>query len=275
VQSPISQCSSGLDENRADRLNAMHHIGLIVPSSNTTMETELPALLREREREQPQDKFTFHAARLRMQHVTPEALLAMNAQTERATTELADMRPDVVATACLVAIMAQGPKHHCVVEAEIESILEREHAPAPVVSSAGALVDALHALGARRIGMVTPYLKKLTLLVAGYIEDAGIEVGDALSLEVSDNRAVAALDPENLKNHWKRLNLRDCDALVLSACVQMPSLSAIEEVERDCGLPTLSAATATTWAILRALNLEPVVPGAGGLLRSAPERVSG
>jgi maleate isomerase len=46
------------------------------------------------------------------------------------------------------------------------------------------------------------------------------------SLEVSDNRAVGALDPDDLKNRWKRLDLRDCDALVLSACVQMPSLSA-------------------------------------------------
>ena len=255
-------------------MNAMHRIGLIVPSSNTTMETEVPTLLRGREREGPPDSFTFHSARLRMQDVTPEALRAMNAETERATTELADMRPNVVATACLVAIMAQGPKHHRVVQAEIESILDREHASAPVVSSAGALVDALHALGVRRIGMVTPYLKELTRLVAVYIEDAGIEVGDALSLEVSDNRAVAALDPEDLKTHWKRLDLRDCDALVLSACVQMPSLSAIEEVERHSGLPTLSAATATTWAILRALDLEPVVPGAGALLRSAPERVA-
>jgi histidine ammonia-lyase len=44
-----------------------------------------------------------------VQHVTPEELRAMNAQTERATTELGNMRPSVVATACLVAIMAQGP----------------------------------------------------------------------------------------------------------------------------------------------------------------------
>jgi maleate isomerase len=252
----------------------MHRIGMLVPSSNTTMETEVPALLRARERVQPQDNFTFHSARLRMEDVTPEALRAMNAQTERATTELADMRPDVVATACLVAIMSQGPKHHVVVEAEVESILEREHAPAPAVSSAGALVDGLKALRARRIAMVTPYLKGLTRLVAEYIEDAGIEVRDALSLEVFDNRAVAALDPEDLKNHWRRLDLRDCDALVLSACVQMPSLSAIEDVEHRSELPTLSAATATTWAILRALNLEPVAPGAGALLRSAPAHVA-
>jgi maleate isomerase len=252
----------------------MHRIGLIVPSSNTTMETEVPWLLRERERDRPEDRFAIHSARVRMKHVTPEQLRAMNAQTVRAATELADMRPGVVATACLVAIMAQGPGHHGVMEAEIESVLEREQASAPVVSSAGALVEALHALGARRIGMVTPYLKQLTRLVAEYIEDAGIEVGDAVSLEVSDNRAVAALDQEDLKTHWRRLDLRDCDALVLSACVQMPSLSVIEEVERRSGLPTLSAATATTWAILRALKLEPVVPRAGTLLGHAPERIA-
>lgn len=63
---------------------------------------------------------------------------------------------------------------------------------------------------------------------SGYIEDAGIEVGDAVSLGVCDNRAVAALDPEDLKTHLKRLDLRGCDALVLSACVWMPSPSAIE-----------------------------------------------
>jgi maleate cis-trans isomerase len=79
-------------------------------------------------------------------------------------------------------------------------------------------VDALHALGARKIGMITPYLKELTQLVAEYIEDAGIEVGDAISLEVSDNRAVGALDPEALKTHWKSLDLRDCDAGALRVC---------------------------------------------------------
>jgi maleate isomerase len=247
-------------------MTAIHRVGLLVPSSNTTMETEIPRLLRQRERERPDESFTVHSARLRMANVTPEELRVMNAQTERGTTELADMRPNVVASACLVAIMAQGPKHHRIVQAEIESILEREHAPAPAVSSAGALVDALHALGARRIGIVTPYVKELTRLVAKYIENAGIEVGDALSLEVSDNRAVAALDPDDLKDYWQRLDLRDCDAIVLSACVQMRSLPAIEEAERQSGLPTLSASTATTWAILRALGLEPTVPGGGAIL---------
>ena len=99
-----------------------HHIGLIVPSSNLTMETELPRMLRAREEVHPGDRFVFHSSRMRMQHVTPEQLRAMNAQTERAALELADARPDVVTTACLVAIMAQGPRYHCTAEDAIRSM---------------------------------------------------------------------------------------------------------------------------------------------------------
>ncbi|MGW1899691.1 maleate cis-trans isomerase family protein [Streptomyces hirsutus] len=243
-----------------------HHIGLIVPSSNLTMETELPRLLRAREAAEPEHRFVFHSSRMRMKHVTPEELRAMNAQTERAALELADARPDVVATACLVAIMAQGPGHHCTAEDEITAVLREQGAQVPVVSSAGALLDGIAALGAKKVAIVTPYMKPLTRLVAEYIEDAGVEVVDALSLEVADNLAVARLDPQDLREHYKRLKLGDADAVVLSACVQMPSLAAVQPVEDELGLPVLSAATATAFRILTELGLPPLVPGAGRLL---------
>jgi len=243
-----------------------HHIGMIVPSSNLTMETELPRMLRAREELHPEDRFVFHSARARMQHVTAEQLRAMNTQAERAAAELADARPDVVATACLVAIMAQGLGYHCTAEDAITGVLRAEGAQAPVVSSAGALLSGIAALGAKKVSIVTPYLKPLTALVVEYLEDAGVEVVDALSLEVSDNLAVARLDPADLREHWRKLDLAGADALVLSACVQMPSLPAIQAVEDEAGLPVLSAATATTHRILSELGLPTVVPGAGALL---------
>lgn len=250
---------------------ATHRVGLIVPSSNTTMETELPELLR-RQEAAGGERFTFHSSRARMQHVTEEELRRMNGETDRAARELADARPEVVATACLVAIMAQGAGYHCTAEGAISTALRESGADAPVVSSAGALLDALHHLGARRIAMVTPYMKPLTRLVADYIEDAGIEVHDAVSLEVPDNRAVAALDPQGLREHWRALDLTGCDALVVSACVQMPSLPVVADVEREAGLPTLSASVATAWSVLRALHVEPAIPEAGTLLAGAAAR---
>lgn len=248
--------------------NGSYRLGMIVPSSNVTMETELPALLRRREETRP-ERFTFHSSRMRLKHVTPEALQAMNAQTDRCAVELADAGCDVVATACLVAIMAQGPGFHVETERQIAETLRAEGSQAPVVSSAGALVHALRALGARRVALVTPYLQALTTLVSEYIEDCGIGVADTLSLEVAENQAVAALDPADLLEHWKRLDLSGCDALVLSACVQMPSLPAIAPVEEACGIPVLSAATATTLCVLDALGLPSEIPGAGQLLSGA------
>jgi maleate isomerase len=251
-----------------------YRVGLIVPSSNTTMETEIPRMLRAREAELPEQTFSFHSSRMRMKHVTPEELRAMNAQMDRCAAELADARCDVFTTACLVAIMAQGAGFHREAEDQIGGVLRQEGVAAPVVSSAGALLEALGDLGARRIAIVTPYLCALTDLVAAYIESDGVVVQDSVSLEVSDNLEVGRLDPANLREHWKRVDLSGCDALVLSACVQMPSLASIEPVEQECGLPVLSAATATTYSILRSLELPTVAPGAGYLLSGQVEHAS-
>jgi len=65
------------------------------------------------------------------------------------------------------------------------------------------------------------------------------------------------------------MDFKAVDAIVLSACVQMPSLAAVAEVEAVTRKPVVTAAIATTYAMLKALKLEPVVPGAGALLSGA------
>ena len=183
-------------------MSTSHRIGLIVPSSNTTMETEIPELLR-RQQEHGQDTFTFHSSRMRMQQVSREELARMDGDSDRCALELSDARCDVLAYACLVA---------------------------------------------------------------GYIEDAGVEVANRISLEVPDNLAVGRLDPADLLGHARRLDLTGVDALVLSACVQMPSLPAVQQVEDELGLPVVTAATATARSILLSLGITPRVREAGQLL---------
>lgn len=85
-----------------------YRIGQIVPSSNTTMETEIPAMLRAREAVEP-ERFTFHSSRMRMKKVTKEELAAMDCDSDRCAIELSDARVDVLGYACLVAIMSMGP----------------------------------------------------------------------------------------------------------------------------------------------------------------------
>jgi maleate isomerase len=245
-----------------------HRIGLIVPSSNVTVETEVPALLARHQGA----RFSFHASRMRMAQVSPEELRAMNAQRERCVDELADARVDALLYACLVAVMAQGAgEHRRTEEAVTGQLASAGQAPA-VLSSAGALVEGLRALGAQRIALVTPYLRPLAEQVVGYLEAEGFTVADWAALEVGDNTAVGCIPGDQVMTAARGLDMSGAGALVISACVQMPSLDLIGPAEQEFGLPVLSAATAGAYALLRRLGLPAILPGAGQLLDGSPAR---
>ena len=240
-------------------------VGLIVPSSNVTMETEIPALLKARETILP-DRFTFHSSRMRMKSVVKEELEAMDADSVRCATELSDAAVEVQAYACLVAIMSMGLGYHRASREKLEKATAGNGCPTPVLNSAGALIDGLKEMGVKKVSIICPYMRPLTKMVVDYIENEGIEVQDFLALEIPDNLEVASQDPTAPSELWRKLDLRGVDAIVASACVQMPSLPAIEMIERASGLPTMSAAVATTRQILRNLNLAEIAPGGGALL---------
>lgn len=240
-------------------------IGQIVPSSNTTMETEIPAMLRRYEARTGHG-FTFHSSRMRMKKVTREELAAMDAESERCALELSDARVDVLGYACLVAIMSAGHGYHRASAAKLEARAAENGGTAPVVTSAGALIDGLKALGARRIGLIAPYTPTLTNMVVNYIEAEGIAVSSHIALDIPDNLEVGARDPLALLEIADRLDLAGVDAVVLSACVQMPSLEAIQRAEDKIGIPVVSAAVCTVYSMLKALGLETGVPDAGALL---------
>jgi maleate isomerase len=162
--------------------------------------------------------------------------------------------------------MSMGKGYHRDSETRLHDITVKEGHPTPVVTSAGALVAGLKTLGARRVSLIAPYMKPLTCLVVDYIEAEGVSVADSIALEIPDNLEVGRRDPMALVDIYKDLRLSGIDALVLSSCVQMPSLAAIPIVEQQCGLPVVSASICTTHQMLQRLGLKTCVPDAGTLL---------
>ena len=229
------------------------------------METEIPAMLRAREFVLP-ERFTFHSSRMRMMEVTKEQLAAMDRDSDRCSIELSDARMDVMGYACLVAIMSMGLGYHRESQKRLHEITIANNGAAPVTTSAGALVEGLQALGAKRVSIIAPYMKPLTQVVINYLENEGIEVIDSISLEIHDNLMVGAQDPKAPADLWTQLNVQGADAIVASACVQMPSLAAIPVIEQASGLPVVSSSICTTWSILKHLGLERSAPDAGALL---------
>ena len=160
-------------------------IGQIVPSSNITMETEIPALLKAREMIAP-ERFTYHSSRMRMKHVTRDELSRMDADSDRCALELSDAKVDVMGYACLVAIMSMGPGYHAASQERLTKVVRDNGSDGAVVNSAGALIAGLKALGAKKVAVVTPYMKPLTELVVDYIRNEGFEVVDYRALEIQD-----------------------------------------------------------------------------------------
>ena len=201
-----------------------------------------------------------------MNTVSKEELKSMDGESDRCALELSDAHVDVLGYACLVAIMSMGKGYHRESESRLHNLTASNGGAAPVVTSAGALIHGLRTLGATKIAVIAPYMKPLTQLVCDYIETEGIEVQDRVALEIEDNLEVGARDPMAVLDSLPNLKYRGVDALVLSACVQMPSLRAIPEAERRTGLPVVSASVCTTFQMLERLGLKTVAPDAGTLL---------
>jgi maleate isomerase len=172
--------------------------------------------------------------------------------------------------------MSMGLGYRRQYERELTDVARSNALRSPVLTSAGALIEGLQTLGARRIALMAPYMRPLTDLVVKYIENEGIEVIDSLTFEIPDNLEVGLRDPLQLIEDVKRLNTKGADVVVASACVQMPSLAAIPHIEDMLGIPTVSTAVCTTRSMLDRLELEPVAPAAGALLAGSPttDRIS-
>lgn len=258
----LSTERSSSDDHLAD---ASVRVGLVVPSSNVTIERELPAILRS----SPANHFSFHSSRVRMSTVSFEGLREMNLQRERAVEELLDASVDVLLYGCLVAVMSEGLGAHRELEAAIREQATGRALDVEVLSSAGALISGLQALEARRIALVMPYVDALANLTVSYLEAEGFEITSWTTLREPDNHRVGCIPSDDVANAARQLDVSNVDALVLSACVQMPSLEIVQAIEDELGVTTISAATATARCVLDAVGNAAPVAGAGRLLSRA------
>jgi maleate isomerase len=217
-------------------------------------------MLRGRETIEP-ERFTFHSSRMRMKKVTSEELAQMDGDSIAA--------PRVVGRACRCAGLRlprghheHGRGYHRVSEKRLHERTVDNGGAAPVVTSAGALIHGLRTIGARKIAVLTPYMKPLTELVVDYIEHEGFEVLDAISLEIADNLEVGARDPRAPIEISKRLNTANCDAVVLSPacrCLRWPRSS----WWMTGWASRVVAAVCTTHQMLQTLGLKSSYPTLG------------
>ncbi len=227
----------------------MSRVGLLLPSSNTTMEPDLYGMA-------PRG-VTVHTARMLLRAVTPEGLEEMAGEAARAARLLKTAGVDLLAYGCTSGSLIKGVEWEKSLRIRIE-----EAAGVPAVTTAGAVVEGLRALGAKRVSVFTPYADTVNAIERGFLEAHGFEVGVIRGLGLTDNQMIGRVSGERLEALIAPAPGSDA---VFVSCTNLPVVHLIEGLEERHRLPFVTSNQATMWAILRELKKDGV-DGYGVLL---------
>lgn len=238
----------------------MGRIGLLVPSSNTTVEPEFyRALPRE---------VTLHTARLFLTQIAPEAIEAMVKELETQSKLLASADVDVIVLGATAPSFLKGLGYDRSLINKIEAATGKR-----ATTTSTALIEALRHLGVSRVVLGAAYDDKVNAIARAFLEANSINVLAAQGLGMVDNLAVGRLGSDSAYELGRRIDRPDAEAIVL-ACTNWKTMDAIEKLERELGKPVISTTQASLWAALRAVGRIEGVAGYGQLLRdlTAPSK---
>lgn len=141
---------------------------------------------------------------------------------------------------------------------------------APAITSAQAIGRAVRALGMRRIGLVSPYSEAVNRRAAKlFARNHGLETVAFEGFGATDSYAIGNLGPENARSAFARIDRAEIQAFVVPGG-NFPTMSVIAEWEREFGKPVVTTNQASFWAMLTMLKTGDKVPGFGRLLAELP-----
>jgi maleate isomerase len=226
-------------------------IGFIVPSWNTVMEYETARMA--------PPGVSLHFARISHTSDAEEVLLKMIDEVPHVAATLAHAKVDAICFGCTGGSFVRPEA-----DREIADRI-REHTGIPAATTSAALVEALKAVGARRVVIASPYPVWLNERLAGLMKRNGLEVLAARGL--GDDRPAKYL-PQKAAELAREANVAEADAVFIS-CTNFRSLEIIEPLEAELGKPVISSNTSALWKMLRMVGLQMAVPGAGQLFTRA------
>jgi maleate cis-trans isomerase len=235
-------------------------VGVLIPSSNTSVESELSRALA--------PGVSLHSSRLsHFTGVDPAAVEVMVADIARASALLATAAVDLLFLCATVPSLLRGPGY----DREIAERI-RQHTGIFAETTSSAMIAALRAVGARRIVLGTPFIPAMNERIVSFLTGSGFDVLAHDGLGIEDNLTIGRLEPQSVVDVACAIDRPDADAVLL-ACTNWRTLASIDTLEARLGKPVITTTQASVWHILRALGLPATLPGHGRLLAGRDGRV--
>ena len=231
------------------------HFGVLVPSTNTTVEIEYNRLL--------PAEYQAHVGRLKSSGGTP---FAPSIDTE------VDYQAKLLGTAKVEVVGLAQTSASLFADDYDENVVRRmsEAAGVPAVTSAQAIGQAVQALGASRIALVSPYSQEVIERAGRYYSTKfGLQVLGLHSFGATDAYMIGKLGPDNARDGFRQIDRAEIEVLVVPGG-NFPTMVHVAEWEREFGKPVITTNQAALWAMFGVMKVGGKLPGLGRLLEVMP-----
>lgn len=243
-----------------DRLGYRLKIGIIIPSTNTTVQPESDAMRPE--------GVTNHIGRIHIPDLPLSNDTEFEAMVEAIGPDLFGAVDRVMTCRPAHLLMGMSIPTFWGGKAGAETLLARLEARAgvPVTMGSAACVQALRCYpGVRRIGILTPYQPVGDAHVARFFADHGFEVVQVHSLKRPSEVQIAYATEADIRAGLRTLATSGVDAVV-QAGTDLAVTDIADEAERWLGMPVIAINAATYWSALRRSGITDRIVGRGSLL---------
>jgi len=214
------------------------NVGVVVLADDMVSEAELRAFL-------PEDKVGLYATRVPAEvEGSAEALRSIVPHLAAAVGRL-------VPTETLEAVIFSCTSGSAVIGVDaIEAAVHSVRPRVPVVTPLAAAAEALGALGARRIAILTPYSDAIHMRMTRYYEDAGFVVAASATYACNREDMTRRISEQSLIAGGERLAGQDVDAVFIS-CTALRCSGMIERLEKAINKPVVTSNQASAWKVMR------------------------
>lgn len=221
-------------------------VGVLTPQANTTVEPELAVLM-------PPGFGWINARLVSRRDGMLDRLRDYFASYGEALEQFANAPVAAIGAACTGASYLAGVE---VEDATLTRLTEK--AGVPVITAATAVCDALNALGAKRICLVSPYPEALDQASQAYWTARGFEVVGRPSAwrEVDAFHPIYSMPSDATMTALEQAAGKGADAVVMLG-TGMPTLRPIRARPEIDGAPVLSCMLAIAWRLARAAEGKP------------------
>jgi maleate isomerase len=222
-------------------------IGMIIPSTNAVAEPQVAMMAPE--------GVVFHCTRLAFAGTSEENVTRFIAQAGDGAKLLADAGVDMVVLNCTAASMFRPG-----IDAEAVGVMTEASGVRSTTVSRG-VVEAMRALGARRVVLTSPYMTNRR--ECAFLQHHQVSVVDEVGLKLAP-QDFPKVEPGAWYRQVRQQARAEADAYFLS-CTAVRTAEVIEPLERDLDRPVVTSNQAMVWHCLKELGVKAAPKGFGRL----------